>query len=116
MLVKIHSRGFSLTRALKNFVEDNMMMVLARYGENISRIDVTLSDINGPRGGLDKRCRVQVKIEKIDSIVIQDTHSDLYAAIASCATRARRAVGRKLEQRRKQRRQFELDRSYGVYQ
>ena len=59
-----------------------------------------LSDINGPRGGRDKRCRIQVPFAGKPNVVIEDTESDLYVAIDRAAERAERAVVRRLERLR----------------
>lgn len=103
MVITIQSRGFRLTPALKSFTEERMSFVLARYGEKVSRVYVTLLDINGPKGGKDKRCRVQLKLENFAPIVLQETQSNLYEAIISCGSRLRRTVGRKLAHPRNRR-------------
>ena len=59
-------------------------------------MDVTLSDLNGPRGGIDKRCLVQVKLDGLMSVVVEDVQSDLYTAINRAAGRAGRTVMRRL--------------------
>ena len=59
-----------------------------------------LSDINGPRGGRDKRCRIQVPFPGTRNVVIEDTEADLYVAIDRAAERAERAVVRRLERLR----------------
>ena len=57
-------------------------------------------DVNGARGGADKRCRIIVTLIPSGSIRVEDTDSDLYAVVARAADRLARAVGRELERRR----------------
>lgn len=45
------------------------------------RACVGLAAINGPRGGVDKRCQIVLKLAGQNSIVIEDTEADLYFAI-----------------------------------
>ena len=56
-----------------------------------------LSDINGPRGGEDKRCQLQVSLAGLPDVVVEDTEADLYFAIDRAADRVGRSVMRKLD-------------------
>jgi ribosome-associated translation inhibitor RaiA len=57
---------------------------------------VRLSDINGPHGGADKRCHLQVMLNGLPDVVVEDTEADLYIAIDRATDRAGRTVVRKL--------------------
>ena len=96
MLVHIQSRHFSLSEALNKYVKSKVQVMLSRYEEKITRIDVSLFDINGPKGGEDKCCKIIVKINGSSSIVVQETAEDLYDSINTCTRRARRAIKRQL--------------------
>jgi ribosome-associated translation inhibitor RaiA len=61
---------------------------------------VRLSDVNGPRGGEDKRCHIEVRLRGMPDVVIVDTEADLYVAIDRATERAGRALVRRLERRR----------------
>ena len=62
----------------------------------IQRVTVRLSDINGPRGGEDKRCHIALRLKGLPRLVIEDTEADLYVAIDRAAERAGRTVQRRL--------------------
>lgn len=96
MLVNIQSRHFSLSVALSKYVKSKIQIMLSRYESKIISINVSLFDINGPKGGEDKCCKIIIKINGYSSIVVQETAEDLYDAINSCSRRARRAVKRQL--------------------
>ncbi|MFQ3237496.1 MAG: putative sigma-54 modulation protein [Paraglaciecola sp.] len=96
MLVHIQSRHFSLSEALSKYVKNKVQIMLGRYEAKIIRADVSLFDINGPKGGEDKCCKIIVKINGTSSIVVQETAEDLYDAINTCSRRVRRAVKRQL--------------------
>jgi ribosome-associated translation inhibitor RaiA len=55
-----------------------------------------LSDINGPRGGVDKCCRLQVVLDGLPDVVVEDIETDLYVAIDRAASRAGRTSRRRL--------------------
>ena len=58
--------------------------------DRIQRVVMRLSDINGPRGGADKRCHLQVVLAGLPDVVVEDIEADLYVAIDR-ASRSRRA-------------------------
>jgi putative sigma-54 modulation protein len=96
MLVNIQSRHFSLSEALSKYVKTKVQIMLCRYEAKIIRVDVSLFDINGPKGGEDKCCKIVVRINGASSIVVQETAEDLYDAINTCTRRGRRVVKRQL--------------------
>ena len=96
MHIDIQARDFSLTPALRSHVERRVGFALSTRYDRINRILVRLSDINGPRGGNDKCCRLCVMLPGQVDVVIEDTQANLYVAIDRAADRAGRAVSRKL--------------------
>ncbi len=104
MQIKIQAQSFSLTSALQDHVQRRLRFALTSGADHIQRVMVRLSDINGPRGGQDKRCHIQVVLKGMPDVVIDDTESDLYAAISRAVARASRSVARRLRRRQTLRR------------
>jgi ribosome-associated translation inhibitor RaiA len=77
-----------------------LQFALGWANHDVRKVNVRLFDINGPRGGKDKRCRIQVPIPGTQNVVIEDTETDLYVAIDRAAERTERAVVRRLERLR----------------
>lgn len=100
MQMDIQSQGFSLTEGINSYVEKRLAYGLSRGDDAISRIIVRLSDINGPRGGADKRCLIEVRVKGQPSVVIEDTEADLYVAIDRATERAGRSLARRLSRQR----------------
>lgn len=100
MQIDIQARNFPLTDALRNHTKRRLGFALSARDDHIQRVIVRLSDINGPRGGADKCCHIQVAIAHLPDVVIEDTEADLYAAIDRAADRAGRTVGRRLMRKR----------------
>ena len=98
MNIAIQSNGPVLTESLRAYVyrrlETSLGWALTR------RLAVWLSDINGPRGGRDKRCKIQISLDNGKTVVIEDTEEDMYAAIDRAAERADRALARQLSRSR----------------
>jgi len=100
MQINIQARNFSLTNALRSHIERRLDFALSTREDHIQRVVVRLSDINGPRGGQDKCCRIQVVIPNLTDVVIEDTEADIYVAIDRATDRAGRTVGRRLTRQR----------------
>ncbi len=97
MQIDIQSRGFSLTDALLSYAERRLLFAMSYCSGHVNRVVVRLSDINGPRGGADKRCHIQVVLAGIPDVVVEDTEVDLYTAIDRAIDRARRTVFRRVD-------------------
>ncbi len=96
MHIDIQALHFSLTSALRRYAERRLHYALACCDDSILRVVMRLSDINGPRGGEDKHCHLQVVLAGLADVVIEDTQVDMYVAINRAADRAGRTVIRKV--------------------
>lgn len=105
MQTDIQARGFSLTEALENHVNNRLGFTFLHASSRVHRVRVRLSDLNGPRGGVDKRCLVEVRLEGSPVVVVEDVQSDMYTAIDRAVGRATRTVKRRLAQQGSRRRQ-----------
>ncbi len=100
MRIEIRGREVGVTAALTEHVERRLRFALGRFATKVRRATVRLSDANGPRGGVDKLCRIAVTMPRFQPMVIEDTASDLYAAIDRASDRASRVVERQLSRSR----------------
>jgi len=95
MQISIQSQGFRLTPALSEHVKRRLWFALSRSSEQVQRINVWLADINGPRGGVDKRCRLEIRLPRQAALMVEQSDSDMYTAInRSAATAGRRVIGK----------------------
>ena len=97
MQIDIQTRNFSLTDALRSHAERRLRFALTCCDDHIQRVVMRLSDINGPRGGVNKCCHLQVVLAGLLDVVVEDIEADLYVAIDRAADRARRTVIRKID-------------------
>lgn len=96
----IQSHGFSITAALADYTVRRLRFVLTHHGDRIRRIVVRMGDINGPRGGIDKFCRIRVYLSNAPMAAIGEVGSEMYAAINRAADRIGRGVAKQLERSR----------------
>ena len=100
MRIEIQASGFELTDGLREHTERRLQFALSWASHEVRKVVVRLRDINGPRGGNDKRCSIQIPLPRAPDIVIEDTESDLYVAIDRASDRAARSLARRLERQR----------------
>ena len=100
MNIDIQSQDFPLTSALFDHAERRLRFVLIRRIDRIQRVVVRLGDNNGPRGGIDKFCRIQVYLLDAHMAVIEDIGLDMYAVIDRAADRVGRVVVKHLDRSR----------------
>ena len=99
MRIDVQGLGFPLTAALLNHTERRLRFALTRTSDRIMRVVVRLGDANGPRGGEDKFCRMQVHLQRAAPVLIEDAGVDLYAVIDRVAERAGRSVAKRIDRR-----------------
>ena len=92
MDISVAAKDFRLTAALLNYTHERIKQRLGRLGVAAKRVQVILSDINGPRGGEDKRCQVLLDVAGRGQLAVHAIHSDMYGAIDQSLARAKRRV------------------------
>lgn len=100
MRVEIRAKHGQLTPSLKEQMERRLHFALARFGGRIRRISAFLEDINGPRGGEDQRCRIEVSLVPSGSIMAEAIDVEVLSAVGRAADRVARRVRDSLERRR----------------
>ena len=90
----MHAQGFPLSEALRAYAERRMQYALRPDSARVRRVALKIEDVNGPRGGVDKRCRIHVVLSGHPGLVVHETQSDAYAAIDIAAERIGRSVDR----------------------
>ena len=102
MLLEISSNG-AASDALREYIERKLELALNRFDHRLERIQVRLEDVNGPRGGLDKRCRLHVSGRPSWRIHVEGAGATFHDAVDAAAARARRSVGQLLSRLAEQR-------------
>lgn len=100
MRIHVRSRGFELTDALRAHAERRLLFALGRFGRRVVSTTLRLDDVNGPRGGADKRCQIVAYLAPWGDVRVEELDGDLYAAIDRAADRLGRAAAREMERRR----------------
>jgi len=97
MQVEIRARGIRISQGLRKHLERRVHFALDRFAMRIRYVHATLGDLNGPRGGIDKCCRLAISMGRQSTVVVESHDSNVYAAIDGVAHKAASHVGRRLE-------------------
>ena len=97
MQIDIHSTGFSLADTFVDYYRQQLSLALAYCSGHVRQVVVRLSEIDAFHGCAQKRCHIQVMLAGIPDVVIEDTQTDLYAAIDRAVARAKRTVVRNVD-------------------
>lgn len=73
---------------------------LGKFAGSIERVSVRTQDVNGPRGGVDRVCRIKVILSGLPSVVFESRDASLNAAVDGALAGVERAVRRALQRRR----------------
>jgi ribosome-associated translation inhibitor RaiA len=91
--------GASLNDDQRAQVRRKLGTKLGKFVSSIERVSVRVTDVNGPRGGVDQRCRVKVVLSGLPSVVVERQHASMKAAIDAALRgteeSVRRIVGRR---------------------
>lgn len=79
---------------LRDLAERRVRFVLRRLGWLVPRAEVQMSDVNGPRGGIDKRCQVELRTDGAGSVVVSSVANDWRTALDNALARAARLLTR----------------------
>jgi hypothetical protein len=97
MKVLINDKQKLLSAEAIEQTESRLAAAFSKFGFRISRIEVSVSDINGPRGGVDKECRLVAKTNKMGDVIATVTDESLTKSIRRAIARAERGVARRIQ-------------------
>jgi len=100
MPIQIVARNLELTSAQREIVERRLAFALGRFGDRVSRVTVSVEDLNGPRRGLDQHCRIEVSLVPSGKVMAEATDAEMELAVGRAAERVARCVRSELDRRR----------------
>jgi ribosome-associated translation inhibitor RaiA len=98
MRIEVRSRSLKLTQEMRDRVRRRVQVALGRFSQRLTSVHIMLRDVNGPKGGVDKHCKVLVSIRPSFKVIIEEKDANLGAAVNRALDRAGRAVARRIDQ------------------
>ena len=82
---------------LRDVAVERVRFALRRLTAWVPQAKVQFSDVNGPRGGVDKRCQVELRSDSVGTVVIASLARDWRTALDRSLARATRVLTRSLQ-------------------
>ncbi len=86
---------------MRDFSVQRVRFALRRLANFVPHAKVQFTDVNGPRGGVDKRCQVELKTDTARTVVIASLARDWRTALDRSLSRATRVLTRNLQRTQK---------------
>jgi putative sigma-54 modulation protein len=93
MQVAIHNYRTNFAEAFKSYVERRLQFALNRFGQRVGRVIVRIC----PDGPAENRCSIKVNVQPFGRIAVEESDSDLFAAIDRATGKIGHLFGRELE-------------------
>lgn len=96
MRLTLRALGVDLPPELRELVTRRAHLALGRFAPRLGRVIIRLTDVNGPKGGPDKRCHVQIAVTGSPEVNIYETQAEVTVAVDTALGRAAERVQRTL--------------------
>lgn len=83
-----------IPEALRQHAERRLRFATDRFTQQIRNINLRLTDINGPRGGVDKLCRLTATLRQGRIVVTEARSATYFGAITAAARRLQQLLSR----------------------
>lgn len=93
MNLSVHWKKLSVSSSAREHLERRLSFGLGRFAQRVRAVRAVLSDENGTRGGVDKRCKLQVRTN-LGMVQVAEMDRDLHAAIDLASERLQRTLAR----------------------
>jgi ribosome hibernation promoting factor len=100
MLWELHASGVETKSGLREYIERRLTFALSRFGSGVIKASVYLTDNNGPKGGIDKSCRIVVRLRGLNDAIAEVVDTDWPVTVDRATSRIGHNVSRALERRR----------------
>ncbi|TWU20278.1 hypothetical protein Pla52o_47960 [Novipirellula galeiformis] len=103
MKLDISSNRIVIGNSLRNHIEERLNQSFQRLERWVQKVSICLDDINGPRGGVCKQCRVVVTLNGVESVVVTETGDSVGASLSQAIRRAGYALKRRVKSKQHRR-------------
>lgn len=91
----INKRKVIVEQSQEEAIRHRVAFCFSRLDDIVQSVTLTIKDVNGPRGGNDKECKVLVKFYRQTELVITERQADLVHATHRALQRASHSALRK---------------------
>ena len=103
MLVDIRVHGQPAQDTVRTEIQAAVQGHLGRFGADVAAVHVRITDVNGPRRGVELHASISVQGPRIGAITVEDLHEAPTLAVTGALDRIEHVVARDLERVRRTR-------------
>ena len=100
MRILIRHPSIEMPRELRGAIHERIRLALERYSSHVTSASAYFTDVNGPKGGVDLRCRLVAKLGRMGNVIIEGHGDNLQRLIEETSERLESTVGRRIERYR----------------
>jgi putative sigma-54 modulation protein len=100
MRIQIVDRNLGITQDQRQHIDRCLQFAFDRFSAQVTTIEISLTDVNGPKGGEDVQCRMKVSLQGKRELVVEGKGVSAEAVVAETADRAALAVSRRIDRLR----------------
>jgi putative sigma-54 modulation protein len=104
MQIHISGREVKPSNRLREHIQRRLNFALQRFAPHIRKLHVQVRDLNGPRGGVDKSCQLNIFFISGANRVLEERAPSAYQAINSLVDKAATSIARRLQRKHDHRR------------
>lgn len=86
------AEGIQTSEALEQHIHRRLDTIGKRFGDRLTRIEVYLKDVNGPKGGVDKHCTLEARPRGLGPSIAESTADEAYVAVHGAASRLEKVL------------------------
>ena len=101
MRIDLQCNNFEPPAGLREYVARRMKFAIGRFKEHIQWARIKVADVNGPRGGVDMRCVVQLRLRNRPDVVFAVTEPEARSAVDHAANRVAQVLARRMGRQKK---------------
>lgn len=97
MEIRLFDGSIKTSEAQYDYILTKVGAAAGRLRDVSCTIDVRLTDVNGPKGGIDKECSIVVTPPGLATLRVEEQAADYYGAIDAAAATLKKSLARSLE-------------------
>lgn len=95
MAMEIHIRKHDV-RADEDSIREHLEQHLSRFAERLTRVELSLRDENGAKGGVDTRCLIEARPRGFDPLTAEDTATNAPEAVSGATKKLSRVLDHRM--------------------
>lgn len=108
MKILVESNTENLSPGFKFDLERRVGRVARKAKDSVERVRVTFVDLNGPKGGQDKQCKLKICLSGLPEVLIVSRNESIEKAFGEALRRADNALFRRLKKQQSMRARMPL--------